>query len=315
MKDLRKFGNIFNGSGALGFFNQDEYWYQVLLRRLGIKYKDGLTFVSKTTNMDGRPGNMELTKDYKPAHWYPDCIHFDFLTGNGLNAVSVPTPGLIALLTTGNWQRMEKPFVISLMSMAATPELRLAEHRRMADVLGGEKKHFRAPFSLELNLSCPNGEESPSEQIKGSTDVLAAYAPLEVELVPKYTVASAPIEAIMLLEDDDNCDGICVSNTWHYDLDGFGEKVFGQKVSPLKKYGGGGVSGPALRKHVLAYIRKLRQAGFTKHIRGGGGIYSGGHVREYRNAGASSCFVSTVIPTRSLCVPGIIRYANSLTWR
>lgn len=313
--DLSIFGKIFNGSGALGFFNQDEYWYQKWCKWWGFNYSKGLGFVSKTTNMDGRPGNMELTKDYKPAHWYPDCMIFDLLTCDGLNSVGVPTPGLIALIMTGHWQRIEIPFFISLMSMAATPELRLAEHRSMSNILRECKKEFRAPIGLELNLSCPNTDEDPAVLIKDSSDVLEVYAPLDIPLLPKYSVASAPIEAIMRLEHDENCAGICVSNTIPYNWQGFGEKVFGEKESPLAKYSGGGVSGPRLRRLVIPYIKKLRSKGFTKHIRGGGGIFSGGHVREYCRAGTSSCFITTVVPTRILCVPGIVRYANSLTWR
>lgn len=315
MKDLSIFPKICNGSGALGYFNEDEYWYQVACRRIGFRYKKGLGFNSKTTTMDERAGHMPLTKDYKPVEWYPGCIVFDMFNGNGINSVAVPTPGFPTLLATGKWQQRTEPFFISIMSMAATQKLRLGEFRRIANVLSDELKHFKAPVGLELNLSCPNGEEDPRELIKDSAAVFRELRPLGVALVGKYSVASAPIPAMMELEKNPDCDGVCFSNTWHYYFEGFGQKVFGRKKSPLHHLGGGGVSGKQLRKKVLPYIRQLRVAGFTKHIRGGGGIFSVTHVRQYRDAGASSCFICSVIPMRIWLVPGIIRYANSLTWR
>lgn len=319
MYDLSIFPKISNGSGASGYFgdkDDHEYWYQKWLARLGLLNTDGLGFVSKTTPIEYRAGNMALTSDYKPRDWYPDCMVFDFWSGNGLNAVGVPTPGLPALLATGKWQKRTQPFFISVMSMAPTHEARLGEFRRIEYILRECKKEFRAPFGLKINLSCPNDKDvNPSQLIQGSADVLETLAPLGVWLIPKYSIASAPIPAIMELEHNPHCAGVCFSNTWPYYFDEFGRKVFGKKKSPLDHLGGGGVSGKALRKRVCAYIRQLRQAGFTKHIRGVGGIFSCTDVRHYWRAGASSCEISTVIPTRPWLVRGIIQQANKLTWR
>ena len=91
-------------------------------------------------------------------------------------------------------------------------------------------------------------------------------------------------------------------------------RVWETESSPLAKYGGGGISGRPLRALVCEWILRLRYAGFTKPINGGGGILSPEDAEHYRQAGASSIFLGSVAVLRPWRVRGIIRRANELRW-
>ena len=185
----------------------------------------------------------------------------------------------------------------------------------MVDIIGFAKDGFFAPFGLQINLSCPNTGHDPSELIDESAKVLEIASILGVPLMPKYSVASAPIQAIMELNSNLDCDAICVSNTLPFgckEIDW--QKVWGNKTSPLAKLGGGGLSGKTLRPLVCEWIRRLRETGFTKPINGGGGILCSEDVEDYRAAGASSIFLGSVAVLRPWRVKTIINQANSLNW-
>lgn len=313
---LRKieFGNILGASGVQGFFGEG-YWFHKPLKPFGLDFS-GMTFVSKTVTLFPRRGNMPLTRYYTPQYMFPKCIKVDMMRGAMLNSVGLSNPGIDALLRSGVWQRLENPFLISLMSLAATPAKRLDELHRMIEVIGFVKDTFSAPFGLQINLSCPNTKHDPHELIGESAHVLEIANTLGVPTMPKYSIASAPIKAILELNDNPHCDAICVSNTLPFgweDIDW--QKAWGSTTSPLAHLGGGGLSGNTLRPLVCEWIMRLRDAGFTKPINGGGGILHPIAVEDYYDAGASSIFLGSVATLRPWRVKSIIEKANNLNWR
>ncbi|MBI4121277.1 MAG: hypothetical protein HY457_03410 [Parcubacteria group bacterium] len=308
-----EFGNVFGASGVQGLFGEG-YWFHPLLKPIGLDF-EGMTLVSKTATLNANEGNMPLTEQYTPRDLFPDCIKVKIVPRLALNAVRLSNPGLEALLGTGLWQMRTEPFLISFMSLAETAEKRLDEYRAAVDMLGGAKDQFSAPFGFQPNLSCPNTGHKPSELINESTKVLEVLAPLGVPVVPKYSVASAPVRAVLELNQNPNCDAICVSNTipWGWSEINW-ENVWGSKDSPLARLGGGGLSGAILKPFVCKWIGALRNAGFTKPINGGGGIFSRGDIWDYRSAGASSVFLGSVAMLRPWRVRGLIKEANQLVW-
>ncbi len=311
---LRKidFGNILGASGVQGFFGEG-YRFHKPWKSFGLDF-NGMTFVSKTATLQERAGNMPLNQDYTPIDLFPDCVRAKPFKAVMLNSVGLSNPGLGKLLDTGKWQRREKPFFISIMSLGDTPEKRLGEFKAMVEMIGLAKNEFSAPFGLQINLSCPNTGHDPSELIGESAEVIEIANSLGVPVMPKYSIASAPIEAIMELQNHNGCDAICVSNTLPYGWEYVGEIVWGEKESPLKKLGGGGVSGRILLPYVCDWISRLRKAGFTKPINGGGGILHAEDVNSYRKSGASSVFLGSVAALRPWRVKGIINEANGLRW-
>jgi len=320
-----EFGNVLGASGVQGFYGEG-YWFHTVC---GPKL-EGITFVSKTATLHPRAGNMLLKGDYTPVKYFPDCVKGNLWREVMLNAVGLSNPGLELLLASGKWQKRTKPFFISIMTLSENTEERLEEISRMVQLIGEYHRGFSAPFALQINESCPNtGDHDPAKRIGTASRVLEIASVLGVPLMLKYSIASAIPEAIMSLNDDPHCDAICVSNTIPFgwvnpnDIEekknSFGKKIWGSNISPLAKYGGGGLSGSALLPLVTDWIMRLRHLGFKKPINGGGGILYPKDVEYYKDAGASSIFLGTVIPFASFLpfryrVGAIVKAANTLDW-
>jgi dihydroorotate dehydrogenase len=307
-----EFENVLGASGVEGFFGEG-YWYHKPFKKIGLDFSN-MTFVAKTVTLDSWAGNMPLKEDYTPEEFIPSCVKARPFQGLLLNAVDLSNPGLARLLGLGRWQARQKPFWLSVMSAASTPAAREEELRRMVDLLIAYKDEFAAPFGLQINLSCPNTGRDPRVLIGESARVLDIASDLDVPLMPKFSIASAPIGAILELGRHPACDSVCFSNTLPYNWQGYGQKAFGKEKSPLAHMGGGGLSGALLKPLVCEYIFRLRDRGFTRPINGGGGILCKGDVDDYRKAGASSIFLGSVASLRPWRVKGIIRHANSLEW-
>ncbi len=143
--------------------------------------------------------------------------------------------------------------------------------------------------------------------------ILEIVGALDVPIMLKYSIASAPIAAVRELEHHPVCDAICVSNTLPFVWEGIDwERAWGTPTSPLAKWGGGGLSGRALCPLVCEWIARLRDAGFTKPINGGGGMLSPEDVARYYQAGASSIFIGSVALLRPWRVREIVSRAQRL---
>lgn len=307
------FGNILGASGVQGFFGEG-YWFHKLCRLLGWSLDD-ITFVSKTATLLSREGNMELKADYTPRDLFPDCVKVKARKGVMLNSVGLSNPGLGALLGTGKWQKRTKPFLISLMSLAKTPEQRFQEMILMVELLRFCRDDFAAPFGLQINLSCPNTGHNPAKLIDEAAKMIEIAGRLGVPVMPKFSIATASIEALVELGKHPSCNAICVSNTLPFGWEGIDwQKVWGTTTSPLAHIGGGGLSGKQLRPLVCAYITRLREAGITKPINGGGGIFSAADVRKFYRAGANSIFIGSVASLRPWQIKPIINQTNNLIW-
>lgn len=308
-------GKILCASGTQGFFGEG-YPHHKYLKLLGLLSFDDVTFVSKTVTLLGHKGNMPLKADSTPKALFPDCIKINPLKDTILNAVNLSNLGLGYYLGDGRWQAQEKPFWISVMSIGDTKERRLDEASLISTMLSAYKKDFSAPFGLQINLSCPNHSSlKPSKIIEETAEILSLYSDIGVPLMPKFSIASAPLDAIMELNDNPNCDAICVSNTLPFGWRGIDwNKAWGTTRSPLKHLGGGGLSGRVLAPLVCEYIIRLRERGFKKHINGGGGIFNSRDVIKYYQAGASSIFVGSVAIFQPWEIASIVKTANTLDW-
>lgn len=306
-----EFGNIWGASGVQGPRFKG-YWFHEFYHYMpGFDFA-GLTPTDKTVTAKARAGNVRPSISQA---LFPQWARIRPWSGHTINAMGLPNEGVDAAAQSGVWQKMDKPFILSFAAVGETKATRMDEWKEIRDKVAQIKSDCRSPFGAQLNLSCPNTGHDVAQMIGESMGVLEIMAPLNISLVPKYSVASAPISAMMELNQNPHCDALCASNTilfgWCFMC---WDNVWGSQVSPLKKYGGGGLSGPALKPHVLRWIKALRQKGFTKPINGGGGIFCCQDVDEYKNAGASSVFLGTVATLRPWRVQKIIRHANSLTW-
>ncbi len=308
------FGNVLGASGVQGFFGEG-YWFHNVWHPFGLDFS-GMTLVAKTATLLSRPGNMPLTPQFTPRDYFPKCVVVKPIDALLLNSVGLSNPGIHELMMAGEWQQLTDPFLLSIMSLADTPEKRFEELQRMVEIIGLWKPRFSAPFGVQINLSCPNTGHDPRVLIGESAKVLEIANTLGVPIMPKYSIATAPIQAVLELNDHPGCDAICVSNTLPFGWEGLDwQKVWGSRTSPIAHLGGGGLSGKTLRPLVCEWITRLRDAGFTKPINGGGGILAPRDVEIYSAAGASSVFLGSVAVLRPWRVKAIIDHANSRRWQ
>jgi dihydroorotate dehydrogenase len=322
-----EFGNVFNASGARGF-NGEGYWFHWPWRWLGLDYT-GSTFVAKTTTLMSRAGNMLVDGKGRMRTWLPDCIVVKPFKGVVLNAVGLSGPGILALVE--QWQKrldneydewaprlqgesLRPPMVVSLMGVLPTAEERLKELRAMIRLLQplivSRHRLYDSPrLAVQINFSCPNVGLDPSHLADEITSVLdAAYMPA-VPVMVKLN-ALVPVEVARSISAHEVCDAIVISNTipWgqlpnYIDWKG----LFGSDISPLAKYGGGGLSGKPLLPIVIDWIRAARKAGMGKPIVGGGGILSSEDADSVLDAGANAIELGSVSILRPWRVKRIIR--------
>ena len=305
------FGNILGAAGVQGPRFKG-YWFHWPYQMMPGFNFIGMTPVDKTVVCNSRSGNV------RPGFWeaiFPSWAAVRFWSCQMLNAMGLPSEGIEAAVKEEVWQNMEKPFMLSLAAVGETKGERMEEWKKMRDCLAVAMRDFKSSFGIQINLSCPNTGQSVGTMIGESEEVLEVFAPLQVPLMPKYSIASAPVEAIVELGKNPHCDAICVSNTIPFGWDQMDWKEGWGNVSPLAHLkGGGGLSGAKILPYVLQWIIRLRDRGFSKPINGGGGITKPAHVDLYQRAGASSCFLGSVATLRPWRVKSIIARANALDW-
>ena len=329
------FGPVWAASGSMGWFGEG-YWYHDYVP--GLSWK-GCTFVSKTTTLHAREGNMPFYDKeiinrkihrFRPIERFPKCVIVKPWKGVVLNSVGLSGPGTEALFETGEWQKRKDPFFLSFMSVAPDPLQRVYEAESYADLLNGHADSFNAPFGLQVNLSCPNTGHDTSEIAKEACDILEAFQPLrpEIPIVPKLNVLY-PVEALKQIES--YCDAICVSNTIPWgkrpkdinwlDLfprpdDGISYEAepyyYNIPDSPLKHLGGGGLSGAPLLPLVAEWVREARGHGIDLPINAGGGILKPSDVDVLAKAGADSVFLGSIAILRGWRLARTIRRAHKL---
>lgn len=311
------FGPAWLGSGAGGFFGEG-YWFHPWNRLLfGNKFcPREFTFVAKTTTTEsrlgkkhGEEGNMELDKDFTPKHMFPDCISTRFFSGEMLNSVGLAGPGALELFNRCGWQNRREPFFLSFMT-TKKGDKSVRDMIEFRSLLRANLSDFLSPVGLQINLSCPNAGVDLKEAVRDACVALDIFAPLGIPLVPKFNILTS-VEAVKLVASHPACDAIQVSNTIPY---GKHEEInwWQGKVSPLARYGGGGLSGAQLLWPVCDWIKTAREAGITKPINAGGGILCWQHVDRMKEAGANGISVATAVALRPWLLRSILERANEI---
>lgn len=309
------FNRVWNASGARGFFGEG-YWFHRFVP--GLDWK-GATFVAKTTTLEPRAGNMPLTPSWRPKALFPKCVVVKPWKGVALNSVGLSGPGAKALLGRGTWQKRTDPFFLSFMAVAPFRSERLEEATAFSRLLAHHRRQFRAPFGLQVNLSCPNTKHDTQDLGREAAELLDRVKEyLEgVPIVAKVNVLFPPEECKRLKWF---CDGISVSNTipWgrlpgRIDWRGLFSIPKGQALtSPLTRRGfsPGGLSGAPLLRLVTKWIQAARSADYGGHLNGGGGILRPEDADVLLVAGANSVSLGTMAMLRGWRVRETIRQIN-----
>lgn len=307
---------VYNSSGARGFFGEG-YWYHKYWVPFGLTY-NGAGFVTKTTTLLGRPGNMPLDQAHRPLERVPKCIVVKPAEGVVLNAVGLSGPGADILIhewterqLTPKWPYM---MMLSFMSISSVREDRIEEARlffsKLARLIRAKGTMFTG---IQINFSCPNVGLHPMSLVEeiGQTLDLTFHLGAVPTLV-KLNALVRPSDAAVI-SNHPRCDGLIVSNTipwgqlpnkipW--------KKLFGTDKSPLEAMGGGGLSGAPLMPIVRDWVLEARKCGLKKPIIAGGGILSKEDAGEMLDAGADAIELGSVSILRPWRVQGIINYVN-----
>lgn len=311
------FGPCLDASGVRGFFGEG-YWFHPILQPLGLNFS-GSTFVSKTTTFFPNTGNMPMIKNrrsFVPSEWFPKCIWMSRREQIALNAVGLSGPGAKTLFEMGLLKR-SGPFMISFMPVGNSPQKRAAECFSFTELLFDTLSAMSElpQVGLQINISCPNTGHDTKKIIKEALVFLNITKALDIPLMVKINLL-VPINAMKAIADHPECDAICLTNTLP-----FGElpasvpweKLF-PNGSPLKEFGGGGLSGEPLFRLVVEYVDEARQRGINIPFNAGGGILKPNNVDTLVEAGLKrgrdSIFVGSVAMLRPWRVRGVINRAH-----
>ena len=310
------FGNIFLASGTLNSLGQGWRHHKIYKFIPGFDF-GGATFISKTTTLPEKKGNMPLGKNLQPKEFFPDCVRVYFWKGVVLNSVALSGPGAFELFAKKMWQSRTRPFMISFISLGKTLEKKLRETESFVSMLEKALPEFKAPVGIQVNVSCSNTEDPTKDMIKDSLAILEPFKRLNsIPIDLKISVADAldaGIDFIKEIESSGLCDCLTCSNTilWGCMPNWIDwKKLFGAIESPLAHLGGGSLSGWPLRQIVMHWLRYVRDNGITMPIKTGGGILSQNDALQMLSSGADAIEIGCVTILRPWRVKGIIETAN-----
>ena len=304
------FSPCWQASGATGFFGEG-YWYHRALSNLGLDFNRS-TFVSKTTTLNSRVGNMEVDRFGRPVNKFPKCVIVKPFKKVVLNSVGLSGPGAAELFVSRRWESIQKPFMLSFMSVEKERSERIKELQIYLGMLFVFSRSFNAPFALQVNFSCPNVGLDTSKLFEEIREVSEITRSFGIPLVAKINVLIPPYEIFKL---KDHVSAFCVSNTipWgkipkRIDWEG----LFGSKTSPLAHLGGGGLSGYPLLELVRDWIVQARATGYKGYINACGGILKPSDVDVMKEAGANSVSIGSIAILRGWRVKKTIQRTNKI---
>jgi len=216
-------------SGALGFDGQG-WIHERLMRAVRlIELPQELVRVSKTLTLNPNKGNGKIRT-------------IRLIKGGAVNAMALPNPGLYW------WCKKYGPGIARLKT-----QLIVSLHAKSPEELGLMAKIIRQfdLTAIEINISCPNipspDDYNPSQIIDACKKARASCA---LPILLKLSAAHEPYLDKFLPHLENTVEAININTVpW--------STVFPDKISPLQKFGGGGVSGQPAQKFNWPFMKKL----------------------------------------------------------
>jgi dihydroorotate dehydrogenase len=208
--------------------------------------------------------------------------------------------------------------MISIMSVADTPEGRLAEIRGCADMIRKwmEWHRFR-DFGIQVNMSCPNCGHDPAELAKEILPTLDELRGLGVPIIPKFG-PDFTVEMALRVQRHPAVSAICIFNTLPWDQMPEAERLhyFGTTESPLVRHLGekskGGISGAPLLPRLKDWLGKARGARLALPVIAGGGILCPEDARSVIRLGAAGISLASIAFLKPFDVCGTAHAARQM---
>ncbi len=236
----------------------------------------------------------------RSGHVNPSCVDWG---GGLLNAIGLANPGVdeeVGLLHEAR-ARLQPRGVLVIASIFAGTAAEFGDvARRIARA---------RPDCIEVNISCPNVEDSFGEPFAANAESAAAVTqyvkaavadqaiPVIVKLAPNVPSVGRIAQAVV----DAGADALCAINTMP------GLVLDPYSGQPVLANRSGGISGPALKPIALKAVYDARKACPHTPIIGTGGVSSGQDAVEMLMAGATVVGVGSAIYLRGENAIRIIR--------
>jgi dihydroorotate dehydrogenase (NAD+) catalytic subunit len=254
---------IVNGSGTFDAIAARKAFGDAIYERFPFA-----AFVSKTVTLEPRQGNPP------PRLWE--------LPGGMINSIGLPNKGLHGYLQQDLPQLAELPVPLIVNVMGSMRE----DVGRLVAAFT-EREEVSA---IELNVSCPNVRTglvmgADPNELAALLDVVRPIS--EKPLIVKLTPNCASPADVAAAAEQHGADAVSLINT-----------LRGMAMDPARPGrpwlggGTGGVSGPAVRAIALSQVREVRGR-VRLPIVGMGGVQSGRHADDLRQAGADLVAVGT----------------------
>ena len=227
----------------------------------------------------------------RSGHVNPSCIDWG---GGLLNAIGLANPGVdeeVGLLREAK-ARLQPRGVLVLASVFAGTAAEFGEvARRVAQA---------RPDAIEVNISCPNVEDSFGEPFAANVDSAAtvtqfvkeAVAETQIPVIVKLAPNVPSVGRIAAAVVQAGADALCAINTMP------GLIIDPYSGQPVLANRSGGISGPALKPIALKAVYDARKACPHTPIIGTGGVSTGQDAVEMLMAGATVVGVGTAIQQR-----------------
>lgn len=237
----------------------------------------GTTILTKSITMHPKKGNFI---PHNPFTWKYIKRLPDF---GMLNAYGLTNPGIVKYVKISNYNNDEGVISSLYPEFSKGEDLAIYETRVSVGLLNEIGIH-----AIELNFSCPNSKEIIGKNMKSSllcARELKKYFPW-MFIIAKISIVH-PHEFAQELERS-GADAIHSINTVPFDM------VYTNKISPLIKVGGGGVSGKPIFWQAYDYNKGLRKKVNIPIIMGGGVVNTDNAIK-YFDIGANAVTICTVV--------------------
>ena len=236
----------------------------------------------------------------RSGHVNPSCIDWG---GGLLNAIGLANPGVeeeIGLLQEAKARLQPRGVAVIASIFAATS----AGFGDVARSIARAQPDF-----IEVNISCPNVEDSFGEPFAANADsaasvtgyVKAAVADQDIPVIVKLAPNVPSVGRIAQAVVHAGADALCAINTMP------GLVLDPYSGQPVLANRSGGISGPALKPIALKAVYDARKACPQTPIIGTGGVSSGQDAVEMLMAGATVVGVGSAIYQRGADAIQLIR--------